>query len=58
MGIMQQQIKEMSVFLKEAWCIDGECSHIGFDNLKDGTEIMMFQLTDTKRGTFKIEMAK
>ena len=59
----KQKIKEIEIFLKEAFCVDGECNYKKFDTLvsqKDGIteKVMTFILTDTERGTFKVCLSK
>jgi len=54
-----ERIKDLENFLKEAFCIDGNCNYKQFDTLisqKDGTseKVMTFIMTDTKRGKFKV----
>jgi hypothetical protein len=45
-----EKIKNIENFLKNAWCINGECTFQAFDNLlsRDGTQIptMTFLLKD------------
>ena len=55
----EERILKLENFLKEAFCIDGNCKYKQFDTLisqKDGTseKVMTFVLEDTKRGKFKV----
>lgn len=55
----KERIKGLENFLKEAFCIDGDCDYKQFDTLisqKEGTseKVMTFTLNDTKRGKFKV----
>tara|TARA_B100000768_G_C11248927_1_gene363141 strand:+ start:449 stop:646 length:198 start_codon:yes stop_codon:yes gene_type:complete len=57
----EEQIKDLENFLKEAFCIDGECKKKGFDQLisKNGEhrETLTFKLNDSKRGVFLVSIA-
>ena len=57
----EKQIKDLQNFLKEAFCIDGDCTKKGFDQLisKNGEhrETLTFKLNDSKRGEFLVSIA-
>lgn len=57
----QQQIKEMEMFLKKAFCIDGDCDYI--EDVKVSSTLKttvsaMFALGDSKRGMFYVTISK
>lgn len=57
----KQQIKEIEVFLKEAFCIDGDCNYIEevkVNSTLKTTYAMLFALGDTKRGNFYVTISK
>jgi hypothetical protein len=52
------KVKELEQFLKMAFCVDGDCKFMQFDEFKNSTEkIMTFKLTDSKRGIFKVSLS-
>jgi uncharacterized protein YktB (UPF0637 family) len=57
----EERIKELQNFLKEAFCIDGDCTKKGFDQLvsKNGEnrQTLTFKLNDSKRGEFLVSIA-
>lgn len=57
----QQNIKSCN-FLREAFCIDGECIYLGTTSVKiNATQerlSILFELHDTKRGKFYITISK
>jgi hypothetical protein len=58
----EDRIKNLEKFLKDAFCIDGECKYRSTDVIlsKDTSEINQdttFVLTDSKRGSFLISMS-
>ena len=57
----KKQIDDLEVFLKEAFCIDGDCDFIEFvkvENSLKPLQSMLFALGDTKRGRFYITVSK
>lgn len=53
----QEQINIES-FLKEAFCIDGECTLSSIQDLVHSKTISTFKLMDTERGEFYITISK
>jgi len=48
-------------FLKEAWCIDGECKFESLCVIEANKKVspgMTYVLNDSKRGQFRITMSK
>jgi hypothetical protein len=59
--VTQQQTKKMEKFLKEAFCIDGECDYIEDVKVNSALKTIcsaMFVLTDSKRGVFYVTISK
>ena len=57
----KQQINKMETFLKDAFCIDGECNYIEdvkVNSTLKTTSSMFFALGDTKRGLFFVTISK
>ncbi len=63
----EKQLDDMEKFLKEAFCIDGECKYYNqtavitikpIEKIGAAPTSMTFKLTDSKRGTFYITMTK
>jgi len=57
----KQSIKKMELFLKEAFCIDGECffiENISFKSSLKTMEGQCFSLGDSKRGMFYVTISK
>lgn len=57
----KQQIKKMETFLKQAFCIDGECFYIEdvkINSTLKPTISAMFALGDSKRGMFYVTISK
>lgn len=57
----KQQTAKLENFLKEAFCIDGECSYIEdvkVNSTLTTTSSAMFVLTDSKRGRFYVTLSK
>lgn len=56
----EERIKDLENFLKEAFCIDGDCTKKGFDKLisKNGEHrsTLTFKLNDSKRGDFLVSI--
>lgn len=48
---------ETERFLKEAFCINGECKLEKVGTI-EGRKSMMFRLSDSKRGTFYVTISK
>ena len=48
---------ETERFLKEAFCINGECKLVKAGQI-DGLKAVQFRLTDSKRGTFYVTISK
>jgi hypothetical protein len=57
----EEYIEDMRIFLKDAFCISGECKFIEYvkisSDLKDMVG-MLFELEDLKRGVFYITLSK
>ena len=54
------RVREIEAFLKEAFCIDGECAFIEFVEVKSilpTVNSMLFSLGDSKRGRFYITVS-
>jgi hypothetical protein len=55
---MEEKIKDIEEFLKEAFCVDGECKKDQQCSVlaQDGkhTTTPLFKITDNKRGTFYV----
>lgn len=58
----KKMISDMEIFLKEAFCIDGECNYIeqvSIDSsLKKINNSMLFALGDSKRGQFYVTISQ
>lgn len=54
--ITKKEVKTCS-FLKEAFCIDGECSFLKTTNV-EGKLSLLFELNDSKRGIFYITISQ
>lgn len=52
-----EKIYKMECFLKLSFCIDGECKSIGFVKTTDGNSLLGFELTDSKRGLFRVYLS-
>lgn len=57
----QEKIETIENFLKEAFCIDGECEFQSDAKVKTEyktDDAILFSLHDSKRGLFKIALLK
>ena len=57
----KKRIKDLEVFLTQAFCIDGECNYIEEVKINSTLKTIasaMFALTDSKRGRFFITLSK
>ena len=54
---MKTENEKTELFLKEAFCIDGDC-RLKKQLTLDGKIALMFELNDSKRGRFYITMSK
>lgn len=58
----KEAIKKTEVFLKQAFCIDGQCIFIEMVKVENtliaNLTNMMFSLSDSKRGVFYVTLSK
>lgn len=53
----KQMVEHQTSFLKQAFCIDGQCSMYARVDLNEMKSIM-YELIDSKRGTFYVTLSK